>query len=100
MLILAKKALMNLHIFYILAHCGGGSQSHRVHYLVKMNRAFVCDLYQYEVKKESQRRGRDCCQIALCLEPFGTSHLTALFFFYCYFPLERKGFIKDLSVKI
>ena len=29
-----------------------------VHYLVKMNRAFVCDLYQYEVKKESQRQSK------------------------------------------
>ena len=34
-----------------------GSQSHRTLYLVKMNRAYcLCDLYQYEVKKESQSK--------------------------------------------
>ena len=48
----------SFRIFHILVPCGGGgSQSHRTLYLVKMNRAYcLCDLYQYEVKKESQSK--------------------------------------------
>ena len=97
-------------IFHILVPCGGGgSQSHRTLYLVKMNRAYcLCDLYQYEVKKESQskdlrRGGGIVAKLHYAwshLAP-ATLQLSSTTTMYYYFPLERKGFIKDdLSVKI
>ena len=112
-----SKQLFHFILAKRFSHCshfsipcgGGGSQSHRTLYLVKMNRAYcLCDLYQYEVKKESQskdlrRGGGIVAKLHYAwshLAP-ATLQLSSTTTMYYYFPLERKGFIKDdLSVKI